>query len=142
LNLIRVMPAKGQDRMQTSLFIARLAGPVMLAIALALFLDRNGFRAMAEEFLQSRALLYLSGILTMAAGIAIVLTHNVWVANWRVVVTLLGWLMAVGGAIRIVLPGRTQAWGRGFLRHPTGPLITGLIWLAFGAVLTFYGYIR
>jgi hypothetical protein len=84
----------------------------------------------------------MSGILTMAAGLAIVLTHNVWVANWRVVVTLLGWLMTVGGAMRIVFPGRTQAWGRGFLRYPMGGTIAGLIWLAFGAVLTFYGYIR
>ena len=135
------MPAKGQD-MQNSIFIARLVGPIMLAVALALFINRNDFKAMAEEFLQSRALLYLSGIITMAAGVAIVLTHNVWVANWRAVITVLGWLMTVGGAIRIVFPGRTQAWGRDFLRHSMGTLIAGGIWLAFGAVLTFYGYFR
>ena len=135
------MPAKGQD-MQNSIFIARLVGPLMLAVAAALFIDRAAFKSMAEEFLQSRALLYLSGILTMLAGVAIILTHNVWGANWRVVITLLGWLMAIGGAIRIVAPGRTQAWGRGFLRYPSGTLIAGAIWLAFGAVLTFYGYFR
>ena len=128
--------------MQNSIFIARLAGPLMLALAAALFIDRAGFKAMAEEFLQSRALIYLSGILTMLAGIAIILTHNVWMANWRVIVTLLGWMMAVGGAMRIVVPGRTQAWGRGFLRHPSGTLIAGCIWLALGALLTFYGYFR
>jgi hypothetical protein len=128
--------------MQNSIFIAKLVGPLMLAVAAALFIDRTAFKSMAEEFLQSRALLYLSGILTMLAGVAIILTHNVWVANWRVVVTLLGWILAIGGAVRIVVPGRTQAWGRGLLRHPSGPLIAGAIWLAFGAILTFYGYIR
>jgi hypothetical protein len=29
LNLIRVMPAKGQDAMATSLFLAKLMGPVV-----------------------------------------------------------------------------------------------------------------
>ena len=58
-----------------------------LAVAIALFINRRAFTSMAEEFLQSRALLYLSGILTMPAGIAIILTHNVWGPNWRVVVT-------------------------------------------------------
>ena len=135
------MPAKGQD-MQNSIFLARLIGPVALAVAIALFINRRAFAAMAEEFLQSRALLYLSGFILMPAGMAIILTHNVWVLNWRVVVTVLGWMMAIGGAIRIVFPERTQAWGRGFMRHPMGGTIAGLIWLAFGAVLTFYGYFR
>jgi hypothetical protein len=141
LNLIRIMPAKGQD-MQNSIFLAKLIGPVALAVAIALFLNRRAFAEMSEEFLQSRALLYLSGFLLMPAGIAIVLTHNVWVANWRVVVTLLGWMMAIGGAIRIVFPSRVQAWGRAFMRRPAGAMIAGGIWLAFGAVLTFYGYFR
>jgi hypothetical protein len=141
LNLIRVMPAKGQD-MQTSIFLARLIGPVALAVAIALFINKRAFAAMAEEFLQSRALLYLSGFLLMPAGLAIVLTHNVWVANWRVIITLLGWLMTIGGAIRVIFPDKVQAWGRGFLRQPMGAYIAGGIWLAFGAVLTFYGYFR
>ena len=35
--------------MQTSIFLAKLIGPVMLVIAVALFLnDRAGFRAMAR----------------------------------------------------------------------------------------------
>ena len=114
----------------------------MLAVAIALFIDRRAFAAMAEEFLQSRALLYLSGFLTMPAGIAIILTHNVWVAelarrHHRA-------RLADGDRRRDPhrLSGRTQAWGRGFLRHRSGRTIAGAIWLAFGAVLTFYGYFR
>ena len=66
--------------MQTSLFLARLIGPVMLAIGLAVFANQRGFRDMAEEFIASRALIFLSGFLLMPAGLAIVLTHNVWTA--------------------------------------------------------------
>ena len=57
---------------------------------------------MAEEFLRSRALIYLSGLLTMTAGLAIVLAHNVWARDWPVLITVLGWLATIGGAVRIV----------------------------------------
>ena len=46
----------------------------------------------AEEFLNSHALIYLAGIITLTAGLAIVLTHNVWAADWRILITVLGWL--------------------------------------------------
>jgi hypothetical protein len=126
----------------TSIFLAKLIGPVMLTVGIALFLDRRGFAAMAEEFLRSRALMYLSGLLIMPVGLAIVLTHNVWRANWTVIITLLGWLMTVGGAIRILIPEKLEAMGRGFLRHSWGMCIAGGIWLGFGAVLSYFGYFR
>src|SRR5437660_1159598 len=51
--------------MTTSVFLARLIGPVMLVIGLAVFANQRAFRDMAEEFLASRALLFLSGLLIM-----------------------------------------------------------------------------
>src|SRR2546430_17683869 len=85
----------------TSIFIARLIGPVMLVIGLAVLTNQRAFREMADEFLASRALLFLSGLLIMPVGLAIVLTHNVWTADWRVLITLLGWLTAIGGAAAV-----------------------------------------
>src|SRR2546421_12784000 len=87
--------------MSTYVFIARLIGPVMLVVGLAVFASPRGLRDMAEEFLASRALMFLSGLLLMPAGLAIVLTHNVWTADWRVLITLLGWLIAIGGAAAV-----------------------------------------
>jgi hypothetical protein len=113
----------------------------MLTVGIALFLNKRAFTAMAEEFLRSRALLYLSGFLLMAAGLAIVLTHNVWVLNWPVIITVLGWLMAIKGAIRILIPDQVESIGHRVLRHPMGINIAGAIWLALGAILCFFGYL-
>jgi hypothetical protein len=127
--------------MNASLFLARLIGPVMLTVGIALFLNKRGFAAMADEFLRGRALLFLSGLLIMPAGIAIVLTHNVWVLNWPLLITLLGWMLAIGGAIRILGPEQVESMGRGFLRHPMGMNIAGAIWVVIGAVLCLFGYV-
>jgi hypothetical protein len=142
LNLIRVMPAKGQDMMPTSIFLAKLIGPVALVAAIALFLNRAAYRTMAQEFLRSPALIYLSGLLTMTAGVAIVLTHNVWAAGWPVLITIFGWLATLGGAARIALPRQTRMIGETMLDKPLAMTVGGAIWLAIGALLTFFGYFR
>jgi uncharacterized membrane protein len=143
LNLIRVMPAKGQDTfMPTSVFLAKLIGPVMLAVGIGLIANTAAYRKLAEEFLHSTALIYLSGLLTMLAGMALILTHNVWAADWRILITLLGWLTAIGGAARIVVPQGTQQIGRRLLEHPLFLTVATVIWLGIGAVLCFFGYVR
>jgi uncharacterized membrane protein len=142
LNLIRVMPAKGETAMTASTYLARLMGPVLLVAAIGLFLNREGYKAMAQEFLRSPALIYLSGVLTMLAGVAIVLAHNLWVADWRVLITVFGWLGAIGGAARIALPAATKAVGERMLDKPAWMTIGGVGWLAIGALLTFFGYFR
>jgi uncharacterized membrane protein len=141
LNLIRVMPAKGQD-MQTSIFLAKLIGPFFLIVGVSLLINQAQFRAMVDEFMRSRALVFLTGLITLPAGLAIVLTHNVWVANWPVLITVLGWLTVFKGAIRLLAPQQTLNVGRTFLAKPNAIAISAAIWLVVGAVLTFYGYVR
>ena len=92
--------------MTTSIFLAKLIGPFALALGLALVVQGRAFRAFANEFLASPALIFLSGLITLPAGLAIVLTHNVWTADWRVVITIVGWLAVVTGAIRMICRSR------------------------------------
>jgi hypothetical protein len=78
--------------MQTSIFLARLIGPVMALVGVSLLVNELAFRKMAQEFLRSPALIFFSGMILMPAGLAVVLSHNVWVLNWPLIITLLGWI--------------------------------------------------
>ncbi len=69
----------------------------------------------------------------MTAGLAIVLTHNVWVASWPVLITLFGWLTTIGGAVRIAFPDQVRTMGDAMLRKPMAMTIGGAIWLVVGA---------
>jgi len=128
--------------MATSIFLARLIGPVAIAGAVGMFLNGAAFRAMAQEFLRSPALIYLSGLLTMTAGLAVVLNHNLWVADWRVLLTVFGWLAAIGGAVRIALPRQVRAMGEAMLDKPMTMTAGATVWLAFGILFCFFGYFR
>ena len=126
--------------MSTSVFIARLIGPVMLVIGLAVFANPRGFREMAEEFLASRALMFLSGLLIMPVGLAIVLTHNIWAADGRVMITLFGWLNAIGGAVRLVAPAYVIDAGRAMLKRPYFIPAAAAIWVVAGLLFCLFGF--
>ena len=126
--------------MSTSIFLAKLIGPVCLALGLALLINGAAFRALAGEFLDSPALMFLSGIITLPAGLAIVLTHNVWAGDWRILITILGWLAVIGGLVRILAPQRATAVGRTMLANPSTLHISTGVYLLIGALLCFFGY--
>ncbi|HEV7635447.1 MAG TPA: hypothetical protein VGO54_08445 [Bradyrhizobium sp.] len=128
--------------MQTSIFLARLIGPVMLVVGLAVFANPRGFREMAEEFMASRALMFLGGLISMPAGLAIVLTHNVWTADWRVLITIFGWLNAIGGALRLFGPLFVVKVGHAMLGQPHFATIAAAIWVALGLLFCFFGYLH
>src|SRR5262249_33253078 len=83
-NLIRVILGEGTRIMATSIFLARLLGPLLLAVGAGILINPKPFHTMASEVVRSMTLVYLFGLFDFAAGLAIVLTHNVWAANWRV----------------------------------------------------------
>src|SRR5712691_13032374 len=128
--------------MPTSIFLAKLIGPIAIAVGIGVLVNRDTYRKLSEEFLASYALIYLAGILTMTAGVAIVLNHNVWALEWRVIITLIGWLATLGGVMRIEFPQRVEHVGRWFLARPTALCVVAAVWIAIGVVLCIFGYFR
>jgi hypothetical protein len=127
---------------QTSIFLAKLIGPLALALGIGVLLNRDAVRVILEEFIRNRAIMFLAGVITFPAGLAIILTHNVWVADWPVIITIVGWLTAFSGAIRIIAPEGAVRYGRRAYERPNGPLFGAAIWIAIGAPLTFFGYVK
>jgi hypothetical protein len=128
--------------MQASIFLAKLIGPIVLIAGIAMLINRKEFDALAQELMRSHLLFFLLGLVDFSIGLAIVLTHDVWVADWRVIITLLGWLLIARGAVRLLIPDQVKPLGARLLKNPdavTGSLAatTGL-----GIVLTYFGYVR
>jgi len=127
--------------METSIFLARLFGPSMLAIGLGLLVNRATYRALSLEFLDSPALIYLAGLIAFVADLAIVLTHNVWVACRPVIITLFGWVSLAAGVFRIVFPASVMQLGRRLIDSQSFLLVGVAIYLVLGAWLTYAGYV-
>jgi hypothetical protein len=127
--------------MQTSIFLARLLGPLLLLTGAGIVLNPKSFRTIAGEVVRSVTLVYLFGFMDLAAGLAIVLTHNVWAASWRVLITLIGWLLLIRGAVRIVAPETVMGYAAKVIRNqqviPSAGAVVGVL----GLVLCYFGYV-
>jgi hypothetical protein len=82
--------------------IAGLVGPTLVAILVS-------ESPLVQPHLydsQIPPVVYLSGVLMFVAGLAIVRVHNVWVRNWTVLITLVGWVFLLLGLIRMFAAGK------------------------------------
>jgi len=133
-------------KMTASRYIARLMGPVLLVMGIGmvvgLMTEGDSYAALMKEFVGSRALIFLMGALTLAPGLAIVNAHNLWVPDWRVVVTVLGWLFIFRGILALVFPTLVQRLGEDVSVGRTGIVAGAVVTLVLGAFLSVMGYRR
>lgn len=126
--------------MRNSVFLAQLIGPTLLVIGIGMIVNREAWRSMAQEFIASRALIFIAGAFAFVPGLAIVLTHNVWVAGWPVLVTLFGWIALLGGIFRLLFPQEVTRLGARMIANPASLTAGGAGALILGAILSFFGY--
>jgi hypothetical protein len=85
-----------------TIFLARLIGVFTLLLVAGLLL-RGG--ATIAALVASAPAVFAFAIVSLAAGLAVVLGHNVWSGGaLPVVVTLVGWAMLGKGVVLLLLP--------------------------------------
>jgi hypothetical protein len=128
------------DDMTTSELIAGLAGPLFLAMAASLLVNRRTVTSLITGVLNGPEFVCFSGIFILIAGLAIVRTHNIWSAEWTVLVTVLGWLCVIGGLARIIWPDRVTRLRSTMMQTENAVTAWALVTLLLGAFLTAKGY--
>ncbi|MEK7646189.1 MAG: hypothetical protein AAB381_00645 [Patescibacteria group bacterium] len=90
--------------MQNTIFLAQFWGWLLIILGLLFFFKRNGYLAKMIGLSEDKEFTLLSGYLAIVIGLATVLLHNLWVNDFRVTITVLGWLTLAKGILRIALP--------------------------------------
>lgn len=127
--------------MQTSVFLAKLIGPVALLMGLVVLFDPTRMRTMAREALQGEVFIFLSGIITLPIGLALVNTHNVWTTDWRVVITLFGWIAVAAGITRLAFGSQVKAIGAAMVDSKMALAVPGTFLTLLGAWLSYIAYL-
>jgi hypothetical protein len=125
---------------EPAVLIARLVGPTFIAIAVGVLLNAPFYVGAVVEAVHSPTLVYISGIASLLAGLAMVNAYTAWTADWRVVVTILGWILVIAGIVRILIPQLVTPVATTLFSGPTGLSIAAVIVLIVGGLLTFKGY--
>jgi len=94
---------------------------VYFAAGIAGLSGKINFRKIVEDFENSPGLTYISGFMALIIGMILVHYHNIWVKDWIVLITMIGWLSLFKGIMLIAFPHsisffknwykNTRAWG-------------------------------
>ena len=117
-----------------TIFLAKLLGLYCIILALAMMTRKASAVATITALFGNPPLLLLVEVLGLAGGLAMIIGHNVWSGGaLPIVVTLVGWLMAIRGASLLALsPNATlrefSLWqyGRFFYFYMAGTLVLGV----------------
>jgi hypothetical protein len=108
-------------------------------MGIAMLVNHNRFPSMFGQMAQDQVIIFLSGILSLLGGLAIVRVHNVWTGGWPVILTILGWLAIVGGIARMWFPHMAGPIATTFVGSSSAIMIGGMFVLVLGAFLTSLG---
>jgi hypothetical protein len=123
-----------------AILIARLIGPLFAALGLGMLLNATFYAAAVGEGAHSPVLIAIAGMASLVAGLAILNAHRAWTYDWRVLVTVIGWVFIVAGLIRLILPTLAETLAPAVYSGPAALMVAGVVVLIIGGILSFEGY--
>lgn len=126
--------------MELSYALAKIMGMVVSAFALASLIRPSIIRDAIRDFDHESFARLVIGCIAVGAGVAIVLVHNVWEEDFRIVITLFGWTMLLKGAAYLIAPKMMVTFTKSMLKSRGQMQIFLLACLALGLYLVWHGF--
>ena len=93
-----------------TLFLSKLIGLYCILGSLSMLTHREVTMEAVTEVLRSPSLLLILGVITVVAGLAMVLAHNIWSGGaLPVIVSFIGWATLIKGLLFLFLPPEMEA---------------------------------
>ncbi len=90
--------------MEITIFLARFWGSLFIILGLQSILAK--FLGRVIQYTEDKTITVSTGYITFLLGLATVVAHNLWVFDWRVAITILGWGTLLKGIEKIAFPNR------------------------------------
>lgn len=121
--------------MEISIFFAQLWGGFFVIFGLLFII--TGQLGKTIEMTDDKAFVISTGYITLLMGLVTVILHNVWVADWRVIITILGWSTLIKGIMKIGFPEQIHKQAQRFKKKQMFSAIflilvgVWLLWMSF-----------
>lgn len=127
--------------MSTSIYLAQLLGLAFTLTGLGILFNPKHYDEVMHEVRTSAHFLYMGGILAFVGGFAIVKAHDMWASDWTIIITIIGWLVLLKGALLLAMPTAAMKMYRAIIKSTKNIMhIEGIITLILGLILGYMGF--
>jgi hypothetical protein len=125
--------------MELSLLLAKVIGLILMLVAVALLVNRKNVDLLFSLYRHPEAV-FVTGIVETVLGIVFILSHNVWTLDFRIIITVIGWILLVRGVGRVLFPSRVTHMLEKFkkMQSVVAPLL--IFVFLIGAYLAYTGF--
>lgn len=123
--------------METSLFLAKAIGLYFVLFSLFILIRHKALADIMREITAQPGFMLISGIITLVLGILLVISHNVWVSDWRIIITIIAWLIFVSGIIRLFFFDAAKPIAEWWIKHRSFLIGFAIIYLIIGFYLLY-----
>ena len=134
------MSASQQAQTRTRMF-ARVLGPFLVIVDVTAVARTSDMKGLLSEFAASSLWSWVAGAFILLGGLIVVALHQYWRGAAAIIVSLVGWLVALRGLFLLAFPDTfvslannmvdAQAWWQGLC----------IVFAAVGLYLTYVGWI-
>jgi hypothetical protein len=125
--------------MHLSVFLAFVVGSYLFLMNLAMLVSQQRMKKVASDCLTDQGKSTCAGSLGILFGLVIVTSHNVWMYDWPVLITIIGWITLLQGVSRVFMPGQYAKAHKDFHSKIGYNLVTW-VWLLAGLYLVWQGF--
>lgn len=126
--------------MEYSLFCAKIIGIFCFGMGCGMLLNGTYYQKLFSDVQKDALALLLGGIIALVIGLIMVFTHNLWVAEWTVIITIFGWMSLIKGLSILLMPTIVLSITRFAGKIKGTMMIAGIFMFALGAVFIYFGF--
>lgn len=121
--------------MDISIFFARFLGGFFVIFGLLFIVTRQLGKTI--EMTEDKAFVIATGYITLLLGLVAVVLHNLWVSDWRVVITIIGWAWLIKGILKTGFPEFINKHAQKFAKKEAASAVfllflgAWLLWMGF-----------
>lgn len=127
--------------MDTSILIARIIAVIYISFGIGLITSKKYYQEQFSKLLNDSTYLILGGIMAIIFGFIITEYHNIWTNDWRVIITVIGWIALAKGVWLIAFPKSVLIFEKVFTSSKLLTVLIPLI-LLFGLFFVYYGFLN
>ena len=135
------MSTSEQAQIRTRMF-ARALGPFFTIVPTTVAIRGSYMRTLFTEFKANPMWPWLFGAMLLIFGLVIIAFHQYWRSPAAIIVSVVGWFLAIRGVLLLTVPGAYDAAGNAVYNSGA----TAAIWVVFlclapsGLYLTYVGW--
>ena len=126
--------------MDVSKFLSKSIGIYLVLVSTVMLFNTDQFLHLVKDLLNNPPLMFITGFITLVLGILMVVGHQVWQWNWRLMITLFAWLILLKGLSILIYPQYMDKLTIEFLKYKAYIHLIAGFDFTLGILFCYFGF--